>query len=110
MCTLRAGSWMLWWSLLVVVSSARSPNALLKVFFDFIPVGIDGSEGLKALTVAPVLLIADGMLPLSTPVWILFFLLVCWCLHSELFLLTWLCGRVNGTCLSTSSTWLASRA
>ena len=54
---------MLWWSVLIVVASACSSNAPPKVFFDFIPVGIDGSKGLKALTVAPVLLIAYGMLP-----------------------------------------------
>ena len=95
---------------MIVVASACSPNATPTVLFDFIPVGIDGSEGLKALAVAPVLLIADGMLPLSTPNWRLFFLLVFWCFHLPLFLLTWLCGRVNVTCLSSSSTWLASGA
>ena len=61
---------------MIVVASARSPNAPPKVLFDFIPDGIDGSKGLKALAVAPVLLIADGMLPSSTPTWRLFFLLV----------------------------------
>ena len=54
---------------MIVVASAHSPNALSKVLFDYIPVGIDGSEGVKALAVAPVLLIADGMLPSSTPNW-----------------------------------------
>ena len=110
MCTLCAGSRMLWWSLLIVVASAHSPNALPKVLFDFIPVGIDGSEGLKALAVAPVLLIADGMLPSSTPNRKLIFLLVCCCLQLALFLSTWLCGRVNVTCLSSYSAWLDSGA
>ena len=86
MCTLRAGSLMLWWSLLIVVASACSPNALPKVLFDFIPVGIDGSKGVKALAVAPVLLIADGMLPSRTYNWRLFFLLVFWRLHLALLL------------------------
>ena len=94
---------------MIVVASACSPNSPLKVLFEFIPVGIDGSEGLKALSVTPVLRIADGMLPLSTPNQRLFFLLVCWRLHSALFLPTWLCGRVNVTCLSSSLAWLASR-
>ena len=82
---LCAGSQMLWWSLLIVVASACSPNAPPKVLFDFIPVGIDGSKGVKALAVAPVLLIADGMLPASTPNGRLFFLLVCCRLQLELF-------------------------
>ena len=77
MCMLCAGSRMLWWSLLIVVASARSPNTPPKVLFDFIPVGIDGSEGLNALAVAPVSLIANGMLPSSKPNLRLFSLLVC---------------------------------
>ena len=85
---LCAGSWMLWWSLLIVVASAQSPNAPPKVLFYFIPVGIDGYEGLKALAVAPVLLIADGMLPSSTPNWRQFLLLVCCRPHLALFLST----------------------
>ena len=95
---------------MIVVASDHSPNAPPKVLFDFIPVGIDGSEGLKALAVAPVLLIANGMLPLSTPNRRLFFLLVCCRLHFALFFSRWLCGRENVTYLSSSSTWLASGA
>ena len=70
---------------MIVVASAHSPNAPPKVLFDFIPVGIDGSKGFKALDVAPLLLIAYGMLPSSTPHQRLFFLLVCCCLHLALF-------------------------
>ena len=106
MCTLNAGSWMLWWSLLIVVASACSQNDPPKDLFEFIPVGIDGSKGVKALAVAPVLLIANGMLPLSNPNWRLFLLLVCCCLHLTLFLLTWLCGRENVICLPSVSIWL----
>ena len=87
---------------MIVVASACSPNAPPKVLVDFILVGIDESEGVKALAAAPVSLIADGMLPLSTPNWRLFLLLVCCRLHLALFLSTWLCGRVNFTCLSSS--------
>ena len=65
-CTLRAGSRSLWWSLLIVVALAWSPNAPPKVDFDFTPVGIDGSSGVNALAVAPVSLTADGMLPSRT--------------------------------------------
>ena len=93
---------------MIVVVSACFPTAPPKVLFDFIPVGIDGSKGLKALALFPVLLIADGMLPLRTPDCRLFFLLVCCPSHLVLFLLTWLCGRENDTCLSSSLTWLAS--
>ena len=63
---------------MIVVAYACSPNAPPQVLFDFIPVCIDGSEGLKALTVASVSLIADGILPSSSPNQRLFFLLVCW--------------------------------
>ena len=66
-CTLRAGSRRLWWSLLIVVALAWSPNAPPKVDVDLTPVGIDGSSGVNALAVAPVSLTADGMLPLRTP-------------------------------------------
>ncbi len=34
---------------------------------DRIPVGIDGADGRKACNVAPVLLTADGIVPLRTP-------------------------------------------
>ncbi len=72
---LCAGSQSLWWSLFIVVAVACSPNALPKVAVDQIPVGTEGSEGLKALTVAPVLLMANGMLPSSTPVCVLLLVL-----------------------------------
>jgi hypothetical protein len=49
-----------------VVPLAWSPNAPLKVAVDHISVAIVGSDGLKALAVVPVLLMADGILPLST--------------------------------------------
>ena len=79
------------------------PECSAESFFDFIPVGIEGSEGLKVLAVAPVLLIANGMLPSSTPNWRPFFLLVCWRLQLALFLLTWLCGMENVTCFPSVS-------
>jgi hypothetical protein len=68
MCTLHAGSQCLWWSLFIVVAVACLPNAPPKVAVDQIPIVTVGSEGLKALAVAPVLLMANGMLPSSTPV------------------------------------------
>ncbi len=66
MWTLRAGLQILWWSLFTVVALAWLPNALPKVAVDRIPVAIVGSDGVKALAVVPVLLMADGILPLST--------------------------------------------
>ena len=51
------------------------PNAPPKVAVDQIPVGTEGSKGLKALAVAPVLLMANEVLPLSTPVSVLLFVL-----------------------------------
>jgi hypothetical protein len=75
MCTLRAGLQNLWWSLFIVVSVACLLNALPNVVVDQIPVHTEGSVGLKALAVAPVLLMANGMLPLSTPVCVLLFVL-----------------------------------
>jgi hypothetical protein len=66
MWMLRAGSRILLWSLFTVVALAWLPNAPPKVAFDHIPVAIVVSDGLKALAVAPVLLMADGILPLST--------------------------------------------
>jgi hypothetical protein len=66
MWTLHAGLQILWWSLITVVALAWLPNAPPKVAVDRIPVAIVGSDGLKALAVAPVLLMADGILPLST--------------------------------------------
>ena len=104
------GSWMLWWSLLIVVASACSQNAPPKVLFEFIPVGIDRSKVLKALAVAHVLLIADGMLPLSTPNRRLFLLLFCCRLYLAMFLSTWLRGRENVTCLSCMSILLVRGA
>ncbi len=59
-----------------------------------ISIGTEGSKGLKALAVAPVSLIADGMLPLSTPVCVLLFVLHC-LLHLVLSLSVWLLGREN---------------
>ncbi len=66
MWTLRAGLRILWWSLFTVVALAWLPNALPKVAVDRIPAAIVGSNGLKASAVAPVLLMADGILPSST--------------------------------------------
>jgi hypothetical protein len=34
---------------------------------DQVPVGIDGADGRRACNVAPVLLMADGIVPLRTP-------------------------------------------
>jgi hypothetical protein len=62
-----------------------------------IPVGTEGSEGLKALAAAPVSLMADGMLPSSTPVCVLLFVLHL-CLHLVLYLSVWLLGRENEMC------------
>ena len=98
------------WSLLIVVASTCSPNTPPNVLFDFIPVGSDGSKGLKVLAATPVSLIADGMLPSSTPNWRIFLLLVCCRLHSPMFLSTWLCGRENVTCLTSVSIWLVRGA
>jgi hypothetical protein len=66
MWMLRAGLRILWWSLFTVVALAWSLNAPPKVAVDRIPVAIVGSDGLKALDAAPVSLMADGILPLST--------------------------------------------
>ncbi len=66
MWMLRAGSRILWWSLFTVVALAWSPNNPSKVAVDRIPVAIVGSDGVKALAVVPVLLMADGILPSST--------------------------------------------
>ena len=87
MCTLRAGSRSWWCSLLIVVAIAMLLNAPPKLVFDCIPVGIDRSDGLIALADAPVLLTADGMLPLRTPICRLLVGGVFRCLlHSVLFL------------------------
>ncbi len=59
----------------------------------------EGSEGLKVLAVALVLLMADGMLPSSTPVCGLLFVL-CLCLHLVLSLSVWLLGTENEIHLS----------
>ncbi len=66
MWMLRAGLQILGWSLFTVVALAWLPNAPPKVAVDRIPVAIVGYYGLKALAVAPVSLMADGILPLST--------------------------------------------
>jgi hypothetical protein len=66
MWTLRAGLQILWWSLFTVVALVWLPNAPPKVAVDRIPIAIVGSDGVKALAVAPVLLMADGILPWST--------------------------------------------
>jgi hypothetical protein len=66
MWTLRAGSRILWWSLFTVVALAWLLNAPPKVAVDRIPIAIVGSDGVKALAVAPVLLMAYGILPSST--------------------------------------------
>ncbi len=47
--------------------SGLVPNAPPKIAVDRITVAIVGSDGVKALAVAPVLLMADGILPSSTP-------------------------------------------
>jgi hypothetical protein len=94
MCTLRAGLQSLWWSLFIVVAVACLPNAPPKVAVGQIPVGTEGSEGLKALAVVPVSLMANGMLPTSTPVCVLLFVL-CLRLHLVLSLSAWLLRREN---------------
>jgi hypothetical protein len=94
MCTLRAGLKSLWWSLFIVVAVACSPNAPPKVAIDQISIGTDGSEGLKALAVAPVLLMANWMQSSRTPVRLLLFVL-CLRLHLVLSLFVWMLGREN---------------
>jgi hypothetical protein len=66
MWMLRAGLQILWWSLFTVVALAWLLNTPPKVAVDRIPVAIVGSDGVKALAVAPVLLMADEILPSST--------------------------------------------
>ena len=83
MCKLRACSQSLWWSLFIVVAVACLPNAPPKVAVDQIPVGTEVSKNLTVLAVALVLLMADGMLPSSTPVCVLLFVQ---CLHLHLVL------------------------
>ncbi len=61
------------------------------------PVGTEGSKGLKALAVAPVLLMTDGILPSSTAVHVLLFV-QCLHLHLVLSLSVWLLGRENEMC------------
>jgi hypothetical protein len=102
MCTLHAGLRSLWWSLFIVVAVACLPNAPPKVAVDQIPNGTEGPEGLKALAVAPVWLMADGMLPSSTPVCVLLFVLHLR-LHSMLSLSVWLLGRENEMALRSWS-------
>jgi hypothetical protein len=97
MCMLRAGLQSLWWHFFIVVAVACLPNALPKVAVDQIPIGTEGSEGLKALAVAPVLVMPNGMLPLSTPAHVLLFVL-CFHLHLMLSLSVWLLGRENEIC------------
>jgi hypothetical protein len=80
--------------LFIVVAVAYLPNAQQKVAVDQIPVGTEESKGLKALAVAPVMLMADVMLPLSTPVHVLLFVLRLG-LHLVLSLSVWLLGREN---------------
>ena len=61
MRTLLTGLHSLWWSLFTVVALAWLPKDPSKVAVDQIPVAIVGSDSLKALSVAPVLQMADGM-------------------------------------------------
>jgi hypothetical protein len=94
MCMLRAGLRRLWGSLFIAVAVACLPNALQKVVVDQIPVGLEGSNDLKALAVALVSLMADGMLLSSTAVCVLLFVL-CLRLHLVLSLSMWLLRREN---------------
>ena len=55
-----------------MVAFVTSPNAPPKLLVDCVPVGIAGSNGLNALAVTPVLLAAEGILLLSTPIHRLF--------------------------------------
>ena len=81
-----------------------------KIAADGIPVAIVGSDGVKAFAVAPVPLMADGILSSSTPSLWSFILRVSFCLQFALFLSVWFGGRVNVARLSCPLTWLASRA
>ena len=97
MWMLHAGSHSLWCSLLIVVALATSLNAPLKLLVDRVPVGnFGGSDGSNALAVAPVLLAAEGILLLRTPICRLFCAIFdVFFLHLSLFLSTWSCGSVN---------------
>jgi hypothetical protein len=70
-------------------------NALPKVAVDQMAFATtEGSKGLEALAIAPVSLMANGMLPSSTPVCVLSFVLQLH-LHLVLSLSMWLLEREN---------------
>jgi hypothetical protein len=67
MLTLLAGLRTLRWSLLIVVTAAVVPLDRWNTTHDHSPVGIKGAKGSKARDVAPVLLTAKRIAPVSTP-------------------------------------------
>ena len=72
------------------------PEPPPKLLVDFMPVGIVGSDGLKALAVAPVSLATNGMVLLRTPIcWLFFAPFDLVFLHCVLFFSMWLRGRMN---------------
>ncbi len=48
-------------------AAAVVPSGRWNTTLDGIPMGIDGADGRRACDVAPVLLTADGIVPLRTP-------------------------------------------
>ncbi len=56
----------------MVVAGATAPFGRWKTAEDTRPVGRDGSDVRKALDVAPVLLTTDGIVPLNTPMRMMF--------------------------------------
>ncbi len=72
MLTSWAGAHKLWSNLLTVVAGATAPFRRWNTAEDRRPVGRDGSDVRKALDVAPVSLTADGIVPLNTPMHMLF--------------------------------------
>ncbi len=51
----------------MVEAAAVVPLGRWKTTLDQIPVGIDGADRRRACNVMPVLLMADGIIPLRTP-------------------------------------------
>ncbi len=72
MLTSRAGARTSRSNLLTVVAGATAPFGRWNIAEDMCSVGRDGSDVRKALDVAPVLLTADGIVPLNMPMRMLF--------------------------------------
>jgi hypothetical protein len=70
--TSRAGTHMSWSNLLTAVALAMAPFGRWNTVEDMHPIGRDGSDMRKTLDVAPVLLTADGIVLLNTPMRMVF--------------------------------------